>query len=116
MLALLIDKNLNQRILRGLKRAVPHVDYAIAQNVGLKGVADPLLLEWAAAQNRILVTHDLKTIPKHGYERVRTGQAMPGVIAVPDTLPIGQAIEDLAVIVECSQPGELENLVVYLPL
>lgn len=116
MLALLIDENLNQRILRGLKRAVPHLDYAVAQNVGLKGVSDSALLEWAAAQNRILVTHDLKTIPKHAYDRVRAGQAMPGVIAVPDTLPIGHAIEDLAVIVECSQSAELRNLILYLPL
>ena len=116
MLALLIDENLNQRILRGLRRAVPHLDYVIAQNVGLKGVPDPRLLEWAAAQNRILVTHDLNTIPRHSYERVRNGQAMPGVIAVPDTLSIGQAIEDLTVIVECSQANELESFVLYLPL
>ena len=116
MLALLIDENLNHRILRGLKRAIPHLDCVVAQDAGLKGMPDPPLLAWATGQHRILVTHDLRTIPKHAYERVRAGQSMPGVIAVPDTLPIGQAIEELALLAECSAPGELQNLVIYLPL
>jgi len=46
----------------------------------------------------------------------KAGQPMPGVVAVPDSLPIGQVIEELAVLVECSRPGELENLVFYLPI
>lgn len=41
---------------------------------------------------------------------------MPGVIAVPDDLPIGRVIEDLAIIVECAAPSEIQSLVVYLPL
>jgi len=107
MLRLLIDENSNHRILRGLIRAVPHLEQVMAQSAGLKGVEDTPLLAWAAEQKRVLVTHDLKTIPKHAYARVKTRQPMPGVIAVPDDLPIGQAIEELAVLVECCEPGEL---------
>jgi hypothetical protein len=62
------------------------------------------------------VTHDLDTIPKYAYERVRAGKSMPGVIAVPDTLRIGRAIEDLIVLAECSERGELDNFILYLPL
>jgi hypothetical protein len=116
MLTLLVDENLNHRILRGLLRAVPHLDYALAATVGLKGAGDPAVLELAARENRLLVTHDLRTIPKHAYQRVKTGLAMPGVIAIPDDLPIGRAIEDLALFVECATPSELQPLVVYLPL
>jgi len=116
MLALLIDENLNHRIVRGLSRTLPEIDYAIAQNVGLQGRPDPALLAWAADQRRILVTHDLKTIPKFGYQRVKEKMPMPGVIAVPDTLSIGRAIEDLALIAECGEPDELANLVIFLPL
>jgi predicted nuclease of predicted toxin-antitoxin system len=68
MIALLIDENLNQRILRGLQRVVPHMDFVIAQAAGLRRVEDPPLLEAAAAQKRIVLTHDLKTIPKFAYE------------------------------------------------
>jgi len=116
MLALLIDENLNHRILRGLLRSVPHLDYTLAATAGLKGAGDPAVLELAARENRLLVTHDLRTIPKHAYERVKAGLAMPGVIAVPDDLPIGRAIEDLALLVECAAPSELQSLVVYMPL
>ena len=116
MLALLIDENLNHRILRGLLRSVPHLDYRLATAAGLKGADDPAVLELAAKENRVLVSHDLRTMPKHAYERVKTGRPMPGVIAVPDDLPIGRVIEDLAVFAECAVPAELRSLVIYLPL
>ena len=41
---------------------------------------------------------------------------MAGVIAIPDDLPIGGAIEDLAIVVECASPAEIESRVLYLPL
>ena len=116
MLALLIDENLSHRILRGLLRSVPHLDYSLIPPAGLKGSADPQVLEFAAAERRVLVTHDLRTIPKHAYERVKAGQPMAGVVAVPDDLPIGRAIEDLTLIVECATQAEVESLVIYLPL
>ncbi len=116
MLRLLFDENLNQRIVRGLRRRVPSLDYVVAQDVGLQGREDPHVLAWAAEEQHILITHDLKTVPRFAYERVSTHQAMPGIITVPDTMPIGQAIEELTIIVECSAPSEWENQVVYLPL
>ena len=115
MLALLIDENLNHRILRGLLRSVPHMDYTLVA-AGLKGADDPAVLELAAGQGRIFVTHDLRTVPKHAYERVKAGLPMTGVIAVPDDLPIGRAIADLGLLVECATAAELQSLVVYLPL
>lgn len=116
MLPLLIDENLNHRILRGLLRAVPHLDYVLVATGGLKGAEDPAVLELAARDNRLLATHDLRTIPKHAYERVKAGLAIPGVIAIPDDLPIGRVIEDLSVLVECATSSELQSLVIYLPL
>jgi hypothetical protein len=41
---------------------------------------------------------------------------MPGIIALPDDLPIGQAIEQLHIAVECLEENELEHQVLYLPL
>jgi hypothetical protein len=116
MLCLLIDENLDHRILRGLRLRLPNLDCVIVQNTDLKGTKDPPLLAWAAEQNRILVTHDLKTVPRHAYARVEAGDPMPGVIAVPDTLSLGQVIEELVTIIECSEQHEWKNLVIYLPL
>src|SRR5206468_10851449 len=39
--------------------------------------------------------------PKFAYERVAAGQPMPGVIAIPKDLPIGQAIEEMHTVIEC---------------
>ncbi len=116
MLRLVFDENVNQRILRGLKLRLPKLDYVVAQDVGLKGFADSDVLAWAAEHNRILITHDLKTIPRHALERIAAGEAMPGVIACAESLPIGQAIEDLAVVIECSEQREWENQIIHLPL
>ncbi|MGI9105249.1 MAG: DUF5615 family PIN-like protein [Pyrinomonadaceae bacterium] len=116
MLRLLFDENVNQRILRGLKLRRPELDYVVAQDAGLKGLADPDVLDWAATHNRILITHDLKTVPRHACERVAAGESLPGVIAFAESLPIGQAIEELAMVIECSEQSEWENQIVHLPL
>src|SRR5688572_6564866 len=113
---LLIDENFNHRILRGLIIRLPDLDHVVAQDTELKGVKDPLLLDWAAQQNRILLTHDINTIPKYAYERVVAGQPMPGVIVVPEELSISEAIEELLIIVECSEQSEYENQVLHIPL
>src|SRR5262249_39612172 len=116
MLCLLIDENFNQRILRGLLLGMSGLDYVIDQETAMQGMQDPPLLRKAAALHRILVTQDLKPVPRHAYARVAAGEPMPGIIAVPDDLPIGQAIEQLYIVVECAEENDLENQVLYLPL
>lgn len=116
MLRLLIDENFNQRILRGLRLRAPLLDVMIVQDTAMQGLQDPQLLREAAVLQRVLVTHDLKTIPKEAYARVAAGEPIPGIIAVPDNLPIGQAIEELHIVVECCEEHELAKQVLYLPL
>jgi hypothetical protein len=41
---------------------------------------------------------------------------MPGVFEVGRAVPLGQAIENLVLIAECSLPGEWEGQVRFLPL
>jgi predicted nuclease of predicted toxin-antitoxin system len=112
----LIDENFNQRVLRGLKQRIPGLDYLIVQETELRQAEDPTILAWAAEQSRILITHDKDTIPGFAYERVRANQSMPGVILVPEELSIGRAIDELLILMECSDQSEYENLVVHLPL
>jgi Domain of unknown function (DUF5615) len=94
MLRLLIDENFNQRILRGLRLRVPSLDYVVVQETDMQGLQDAPLLQEAAVLQRVLVTHDLKTVPRHAYARVATGELMPGIIAVPDDLPIGRRLSN----------------------
>ena len=116
MLRLLIDENFDHRILRGLLSRLPDLDHVIAQHAGLTGTEDPKLLEWAAGQSRVLVTHVIQTIPKFAYDRIKNGEPMPGVIAVPKRVTIGDAVAELLIIIECTISNELENTVKFLPL
>jgi predicted nuclease of predicted toxin-antitoxin system len=113
---LLLDENFNHQILNGLKLRIPNLDYVIAQKTTLMGVSDPDFLEWAAVEDRLIVTHDIKTFPKFAYERVIAGKSLPGVIVVPQDVPIGLAIEELVTILLCSEQREYENQVVHIPL
>ena len=84
--------------------------------MGLSGADDPSVLEWAAGQRRIVVTHDISTLAKHAFDRVAAGKPMPGVFEVRSVVPIGQAIDDLILVAECSLEGEWEGHVRFLPL
>ena len=116
MLRFAADEDFDNRIVRGLLRLLPSLDIVRAQDAGLMGNLDPALLEWAAAEDRILLTHDASTMTKHAYARVESGNAMPGVFEVGQEIPIGEVIVDLILIATCSLDGEYENQVRYLPL
>jgi hypothetical protein len=92
------------------------IDLVRAQDVGLRQAKDPVVLAWAAEQQRIVVTHDIKTMPGFAYERVRGGLPMPGLIAVPKSIGIGRAIADLMYIGACGRPEDFTDRIYFLPL
>ena len=61
MLSFVADENFNNDILRGVWRRNPSVDIVRVQDIGLSGADDATVLEWAAQQNRIVLTHDVTT-------------------------------------------------------
>ena len=61
------DENLNDAITRGLRRRQSTIDIVRAQDTGLSGADDPTILQWAAEQGRVLLTHDVSTMTKHAY-------------------------------------------------
>jgi hypothetical protein len=116
MLRLAADEDFNNRIVRGLLRRRPDLDLARVQDAGLRARDDRAILEWAAEERRVLLTHDVTTMTKHARERVRQGLPMPGVFEVGQDVPIGQAIEEVLLLAECSVEGEYEGQIRYLPL
>lgn len=116
MLRFVTDEDFNRSITRGVLRVRPDVDLVRVQDVGLRTQADAIVLNWAAAEDRVLLTHDVQTMPAYAYERVRNLLPMPGVFVVPQDAAIGRIIEDLILLVECSREGEWEGQVHYLPL
>jgi len=63
MLRLISDQNFNGRILRGLRRRLPELALIRALDLGLDRVDDPEFLEHAADDDRIVLTHDVNTLP-----------------------------------------------------
>jgi len=116
VIELLIDQNFNEDILDGLTRRDATLEFTLARDVGLEAAPDATVLEWAAARGLVLLTHDRKTIPPFAYARVAAGLPMPGVFLVSNDMPIGQAIDELLIAVQCLAADECTNLVRYFPI
>jgi hypothetical protein len=116
VLRLAADENLNNNIVRGLLRRKSGVDIVRIQDVGLSGASDPVVLAWCAQESRVLLTHDVTTITRYAYERTSRSQKMPGVFGIPRGVPIGQAINDILLLAECSLEDEWKGQIRYLPL
>jgi Domain of unknown function (DUF5615) len=115
MIRFLADENFNNDIIRSLLRHEPTLDIVRVQNIGLSKTDDPTILEWAAQEGRVLLTHDVSTVTRYAYDRIRDGLPMPRVFEVGRSVSIGQAVEDL-LIARYSIEGEWEGQVRYLPL
>lgn len=63
MLQFLSDENFDGDIVRGLFRREPNLDLMRVQDVGLRELDDPIVLDWAATNDRIVLTHDRSTMP-----------------------------------------------------
>lgn len=116
MLSLAADENFNGKVVRGLRRRQPALDVVRIQDTELAGAEDPDVLEWAAQEGRLLLTHDVSTMTAFAHQRVRKGKAMPGLIEVAPDGPIGRVIEDILILVLAARPEECEGQIFYLPL
>jgi hypothetical protein len=116
MLSFITDVNFNGKIARGLLRKEPSLSVVRFQDVGPQNATDPEVLDRAAKEGRVLLTHDRKTMPNFAYARVAGGEKMPGVIVVNDRMPIGRAIDEILSYVRRDPPADLENLVMYVPV
>lgn len=116
MLRLATDEDFNNRILRGLLRRKPDLDIVRIQDAGLLGKGDAEVLDWAAAEGRVLLTHDVTTMNQHVDDRIAAGLPMPGVFEVSQEMPIGLAIEEILFVAEYSLADEWEGQIRFLPL
>jgi hypothetical protein len=109
------DADFNQKIVLGLRRREPVIDFKDTHAGGVIGAPDPEVLHKAADLGRILISHDRKTTPAH-FARFLESRSSPGLIIVPQDLDIGLAIEDLLLVWEASDAAEWRDKVGFLPL
>lgn len=116
MLRLLADENFHGDVVRGLLFRQPDLDLVRVQDIGLTGASDPGLLAWAAENNRIILTHDRATLPDYAHQRLTAGKTMSGVFVLNDRFLVREAIEEILLIVRCTDQGEWAGRVAHLPL
>jgi hypothetical protein len=116
MLRLLIDQDVDHDILRGLIRRIPQLDALTAFDIGMSEATDRELLIWAAQNRRAIITHDRTTMPQHAADLMNEGKNIAGLFVVLRRLSLQQVIEDLELMITCSENDEWVNVIRYLPL
>lgn len=99
----------------GVLRREPAIDFQTALAAKLEGIQDSEVLVIAARQNRILVTHDRRTMPSEFAAFISNNQS-PGVIIVSRRLAIDAVIDELVLIWAASSSEEWLNRIAKLPL
>ncbi|VAW32567.1 hypothetical protein MNBD_CHLOROFLEXI01-1032 [hydrothermal vent metagenome] len=82
MIKLATDENFNGKILRGVLRRNPQIDIVRIQDSPVYQADDPIVLAWAAQENRILLTHDIRTMAAYAFERIEQSLPMSGLFQV----------------------------------
>lgn len=110
------DENFRRPIVRGLHVRRPDIDILHAQDAGLNGAVDPRILEWAAAEGRVLLTHDVQTMVGFARRRVADGLPMSGLVVIPFLTSSGRAVEEIDLLIGASFDTEWDGQIRYLPL
>ena len=112
----LADAALNQAIVSGVRRREPAVDFLAAQAAALRGLSDIEVLALAAEQQRVLVSHDVGTMPHHFRVFKNAGKDSAGVFLFPQGIDVRTAIDEILLIWLASEAADWENRLVWLPL
>lgn len=109
------DNDLNRAIVEAIWRLEPRIDFQSAQAAKLDGVPDDIVLAHAAAEQRILVSHDVKTMPRHFAEFLQTSISA-GVLIAPQSLAREKVVDDLLLLWMVDEAGDWVNRIRILPL
>ena len=107
------DANLDERFISGVRRREPSLDFLTATEANLHGLPDLRILEIAADEGRVLVTHDRKTMPYAFGTFIAKGTS-PGVIILPQGIPLKVAMFEILLIWSASDAEEWRGLLVQI--
>jgi predicted nuclease of predicted toxin-antitoxin system len=110
----LADENFNRSIVIGMRRHAPELELKTVHEAGLAHADDPAILEWAAANGFVLLTHDRETIPDFINQFVVAAKPTRGAFILKQNVDVGKAVEVLLLIAQCSYAGEWDNRYVFI--
>lgn len=108
------DADLHVPIIKGLRRREPSIDFRTATEAGLAGVDDRTVLVLAASNGRVLVSHDVSTMPE-AFSRFIQEQPSSGAILVSQELSYREAIEGLLRVWSSTEAEDWQNVLSFLP-
>ena len=112
----LTDEDFDNRILRGVSRRLPDLDILRVQDTEVASASDQAVLEWAAKEGRILLSHDVNTMTLFFRQHLEKGLSSPGIFFISQSLPVGFVIDELVLVATFSFDGEYTNQMNFIPL
>jgi hypothetical protein len=116
MLKFLADENFDGYVLHGIRRLLSNLEITRVQDVQLQGAKDELILEWAASQGYVLLTHDARTMTRHGRLRIAQGKLFPGMVVIKRTTSIGRIVRELELLIVCTREDEWSDYIWFVPI
>ncbi|MDY7015879.1 MAG: DUF5615 family PIN-like protein [Cyanobacteriota bacterium] len=114
----LIDENVTPIYTTQLRRKRPDIVVWAVGEIGTppKSTLDPEILVWCEERSFILVTNNRRSMPVHLADHLMKGGHIPGIFILNPDLSIGQNIEELILIADCSFEDEYQDQIIHLPL
>ncbi len=109
------DEDLKILIIYAVKRLEPAIDFRTAVEANLLKLKDVEVLERAASENRILVSHDRKTMPRHFADFIQT-KTSSGLIIVGQNKNVREVAENIVDIWRSSEAEQWSNRIFNIAL
>jgi hypothetical protein len=116
MIRFAADEDFHRPFLFALARLDVPIEVVRVRDVGLGGSRDEVVMEWAASENRVLLSHDRNTMIQAAHDRIVAGLAMPGLIIVEQHIEVALFVEQLELIANCQDTDDLANQVLFIPM
>jgi len=108
------DADLSESIVWAVRRKELMIDFQTSNEANLEGLGDDIVLALAASENRILISHDRRTMPHHFGEFIQR-QTCPGVFIVRKRFEMSKVVEAIHLVWFASEPEEWINVISALP-
>jgi hypothetical protein len=111
----LADHDLNEHIIAGVLRSELAIEFLRVRDLGMSKWSDAEILEHAARNELIVVSHDVNTMPASAYARIAHGRSVCGLFMAPQMSPVKPVIESLILAWAGSELEEWKDQVIFLP-
>jgi len=110
------DNDLRHHIVRAVRHREPAIDFRSAHSAGLDAMSDYDVLQYAAREGRIQVSHDKRTIPEALAALLTAGVEIPGLfLVIPQDASIQRVVESIVLVWAASEPEEWRNQITRIP-